>query len=157
MFVSKEAVPVTVDQLNFIFIKPKLNFGETKRVQRALLKATQSTRADGSSGDLVTDFDLSAYQVQLLIESVVSWSGPAFASVPLTAASLAELDPDDPLVVEVQEEIGRRNAKTKRENPKDSEIVGDAPSPEDVSWLATTISTSVSPSATNGRRTKSTT
>ncbi len=137
MFVSKSPVPITLDHINTIFIKPRLNYGEKMRVQKAAIKI----KSKGTATDFETDFDSSGYQYQLLIESVVSWSGPVFEGRPCTPENIAELDPSDPLLDKVIEEISERNKSAGSDDPKSLSANGEPPFLEAANGLATTTST----------------
>lgn len=140
MFVSKEAIPITLDNENFIFIKQKLNFGEKMRVQKAALRI----EATGAKSEFKTEYDAAAYQTQLLLESIVRWHGPAFENRACNAANIAELDPTDPLLDKVIAEVSERN-KTKSDDPKASAGGGETPS-VDISSLPSANGTSTSAS-----------
>ena len=120
MFVSKEEIPVTIDNENFIVIKAKLNYGEKMRVQRAALSMKANDKKEFD-----TELDVAGYQTALLIESIVRWYGPLFAGRVCNAASVLELDPDAPLVNRVIEEIATRNNKDTA-SPKAASPDGDA-------------------------------
>lgn len=122
MFVSKETFPIKVGE-NTIHIKTKLNFGERMRVQKALVIAKSPPGRPAS--EIAYELDLSGYQVQLLVESIVSWDGPAFAGRACTPANIAELDVNDPLVDQVITEVSERNKLKGDEDPKASSNAGE--------------------------------
>ena len=113
MFVAKEEVAVTLDNENFIFIKAKFNFGEKKRLQSALLSGELS-----KNNEVRMAMDWGASQVALLTLGITKWSGPAFAGRECNEANILQLDEDDPLVEKVLAEIGKRNNKGEKTDPK---------------------------------------
>lgn len=126
MFVSNTTVPIFIDSDpdNKIHIKTKLNFGGRMRVQKALLSAKSPPGRPAS--EMTYEFDSAAYQTQLLVESIVSWEGPAFAGRPCTAANIMELDVEEPLVDKVITEVSNRNkAKGDGDDPKASQSDGE--------------------------------
>jgi hypothetical protein len=119
---EKDLTPET----NVIFIRPKMDYGTRNKVVGAAAKlkeqARQQSRAQrraqrgrGKSDQNDVEFDVGAYQTALLIHNVLGWHGPAFVGVACTPENIAMLDPDEPLVQTVADEITSRNA------PKDDE------------------------------------
>jgi hypothetical protein len=126
MFVSNQAIPLSLDNENFIWVKPKLNFGAMRRVRAAMLKSKLITGPDGKDTADV-DVNFPAYQSQLLVESIVSWNGPVFEGRPYTPEALDETDPDDPLIQHVLTEVSKRNQQGKKDtDPKGSVSDGEA-------------------------------
>ena len=103
MFVNGQSVPMT-DGANTIQIRPKMDFGTRGMCLDALAAVSQESR-----GKTTTNLHFGAYQVALLQHNIVAWSGPAFAGMACTPENVSRLDPDEPLVVRVLEEIARRN------------------------------------------------
>lgn len=108
-FISNERVPVYLDEdpSNIIYIRSKMNVGVQNRVQDAIAAISQ----DGGKADI--SYHLGAYNNALLTCNVLGWEGPDFDKVPCTPENILELDPDDPLLEKVLEEINRRNTKAK--------------------------------------------
>jgi len=110
MFVSaSERVPVTLDGSDTIYIKPKLDFGAANRVVSAVTKASAT-----EGGDVSATLDMGAYNTALMINSIVGWEGPSFTDeagkpLPCSQYNVLRLDPDEPLVKRVLEEIQARN------------------------------------------------
>lgn len=102
MFVSQKPVAIT-EGANTISIRPKMDFG----TKNACMDALAVINPEAGRNDVA--MHLGAYQLALLQQNIVSWSGPDFAGVKCTPANIATLDPDEPLVVKVLEEIVRRN------------------------------------------------
>lgn len=108
-------MPVTIDGLDVIYIKPKMGFGSLERVKGAL---TRSVIQAEEGGALAAEFDLGRANIALLVENIVGWEGPAFAdastgkSVPVNPVNIEQLDSDNPLVNLALAEINKRNAKT---------------------------------------------
>jgi hypothetical protein len=111
MFVNpNDRVAVTLDG-NTIYIKAKMDIGTRSAVQDEIRATTDGTEATGLAG-------LGSYRMALLRHNIVAWEGPAFEGYPCTRANISRLDPDEPLVELVAEEIGKRNAP--RESPDPS-------------------------------------
>jgi hypothetical protein len=106
MFVNGAAVEVTVGE-NTICIRPKMDFGTKNCCMDALAAIGRE------NGETEMAVHLGAYQVALMAENILAWRGPAFVGVPCTAANIAKLDPDEPLVELVLEEIVARNPLNK--------------------------------------------
>lgn len=109
MFVSKDRVPVTIDDKDVIYILPKMPFGVKQKAMSAITHISQA--AGGQGADVA--LDIGAYNIALMTLNIVGWEGPQFEGVPCTPDNIEQLDPDEPLVVRVLEEIGRRNPVTK--------------------------------------------
>lgn len=103
MFVNGAPVPITEGE-NTIFIRPKMDFGTRNACMDALMVIRQ---ADGGRADMAAH--VGAYQLALLQHNITGWSGPDFQGVPCSPDMIARLDPDEPLVERVLEEIGQRN------------------------------------------------
>ena len=103
MFVNQTPVEITLDG-NTICIRPKMDFSTKNAAMDALAAISQ----DGG-GKAAVAMHLGAYQSALMVHNIVSWRGPAFVGFACTPENIAKLDPDEPLVVQVLEEIGRRN------------------------------------------------
>jgi hypothetical protein len=101
MFVATEGTAVTLDGQNIIFIRPKMDFGTKALVEDALLEA--------EAGSKKSKLRWGAYQTALLVHNVLKWSGPAFVGVDCNEVNVRRLDPDEPLVSRVLDEIAKRN------------------------------------------------
>jgi hypothetical protein len=115
MFVSQEAVAVFVpdDPDNRIYIKAKMDYGTKNAVMDEIAKITIT------SGTPDVRAALGAYNTALMTKNIVRWEGPAFGGVPCTPETIMQLDPDEPLVERVMDEINRRNpAGEASPNPK---------------------------------------
>jgi len=127
MFVNPNAkVPVTLGE-NTIYIRAKMD-GRTKAAVQDEMRA-RGFRSD----DNVEISGIGSYRLALLVHNVVAWEGPAFAGVPCKRANIELLDPDEPLVELVAEEIGKRNAPKESPDPNSptptgSTTDGEAPS-----------------------------
>lgn len=126
MFVNDAPVDVTVGE-NTISIRPKMDLGTKNRCMDAL------TAIGRENGETEMAVHLGAYQVALMQENIVAWRGPAFVGMACTPAHIAKLDPDEPLVDQVLEEIVARNPLMKRgeqaAEKKDATNAGAPPSP----------------------------
>lgn len=107
MFVNGQPVEVTVGE-NTILIRPKMDLGTKNRAMDALAQIGRE------KGETELAVHLGAYQVALMVENIVAWHGPAFAGVACNAANIARLDPDEPLVELVLNEIVARNPLMKK-------------------------------------------
>lgn len=107
MFVNGKPVDVTVGE-NTISIRPKMDLGAKNRCMDALAAIGRE------KGETEMAVHLGAYQVALMVENIVAWSGPAFVGMPCNAANIIKLDPDEPLVETTLEEIVTRNPLMKK-------------------------------------------
>jgi hypothetical protein len=107
MFVNGQPVEVTVGE-NTISVRPKMDLGTKNRCMDALAAIGRE------NGETEMAVHLGAYQVALMVENIISWRGPAFVGVSCTPANIAKLDPDEPLVELVLEEIVARNPLQKK-------------------------------------------
>lgn len=135
---------------NIIYIRSKMDVGTKNKVQDHALKMTTGKTDDA-------EIHIGAYQTALLTHNVLAWEGPDFHGVPCTPQQMQMLDPDEPLVVKVLEEIGRRNRPQESPNPKSPGANGstrhgapDSTASEN-NLLVIENTTSGSPSATTGR------
>jgi len=105
MFVAHEPVPIFLpgDPANRIYIKPRMDYGTKSAVMDTLAKMNVA------NGVPETQLMFGAYSVALLVRNIVRWEGPQFEGVPCTPAIIVTLDPSEPLVELVVEEITRRN------------------------------------------------
>lgn len=128
-FVDKELVPVYLEEsrpLNeqdVIYIRAKMSYGVKQRLTSKAAHISMGS-ADGKTAR--ASADVGAYQLAILTFNVVRWTGPSFDGVPCIDANIEDLDPDDPLVEKVLEEIERRNTKAPSPNPQ-STIDGSEP------------------------------
>lgn len=79
-------------------------------------EATEEAEAVQAMNGMTGGFDVGAYNTEQLVLNIVSWQGPSFVGVPVTRENILDLDPDNPLLLKVVQEIGRRNKK--RQSPK---------------------------------------
>lgn len=151
MFVDTTKVPIALDHdpANVIFIRPKMDFGTKARVLDAIAKV-QATDKGASVG-----VGMGAYQLALLQHNIVGWEGPAFGAVPCSPEAVARLDPDEPLVARVVEEIATRNPLGRTTRRASTAAGAPSSTANGASPPASGISTSPSPSATTGPRSKS--
>lgn len=99
MFVDpNEKVPIS-DGKNTIYIRAKMSVGVRAKVEDAI------AMADGGTAK-----NIGSYILALLENNILAWEGPDFEGVPCTVENIRRLDPDDPLVQKVRDEIARRNA-----------------------------------------------
>ena len=130
MFVSGEVIVTeqgVIDEkdlnakINAIVIQPTMDYGTRQRVIGAATsvkvklsgnrKQRRAAKARGEKGDAQEAvMDVGVYQIALLVHNVIRWQGPAFDNMPCTPANIERLNPNEPLVKRVLEEIGERNA-----------------------------------------------
>lgn len=113
MFVQTDRVPITVGD-NTIYIKAKMDYGTRNQV----LSAAADARMDDKGNAKAATVNIGRYQNALLVNNIVDWNGPAFENIACTAVNILRLDPDEPLVVKVLEEIATRNPQRQAPNPK---------------------------------------
>ena len=107
MFVDpNERVPVTVGE-NTVHIRAKMNAAITAKVNDEFSLIAGQNEGLGGMG---------SYSLALLVHNIVAWEGPDFTDaggkpIPCTRANIERLDPVDPLVEAVREEIGKRNQR----------------------------------------------
>lgn len=113
MFVDPtDRVPVTLDG-NTIWIRAKMSVKEKARIESEFSVIKEQAGDDAQS---TATTSLGLYSMVLLIENIVAWEGPAFVNaqgrpIPCNRVWIEKLDPHEPLIEMVREEIGLRNAK----------------------------------------------
>jgi hypothetical protein len=111
-FVSSDPVPVYEHEDgtgNVIWIRPKMDIATKGRVQNDLV---------GLATDGTVEFRAGANETALLVHNIVRWSGPDLDSVPCDADHIRQLDPTEPHITKVLDEIARRNKPPESGNPK---------------------------------------
>lgn len=109
MFIDPKAkIPVTLDG-NTIYIRAKMSIAI-----KALVEDEIAAKGMGNREALEMR-GMGSYALALLKHNIVAWEGPKFMQesgrpLPCIPANIELLDPDDPLVQLVREEIGERNA-----------------------------------------------
>jgi hypothetical protein len=117
MFINpNDKVAVTLGE-NTIYIKAKMDVGTRAAVQDEIKATTDGVEELGLAG-------LGSYRMALLRHNIVAWEGPAFEGYPCTRANISRLDPDEPLVELVAEEIGKRNAPRESPDPNSDTPTG---------------------------------
>ena len=93
-----------------IWIKPKMDVATKGRVTSELLTlgADQKT----------VEFRAGANEMALLVHNIVRWAGPELDGVPCDAAHIRQLDPTEPHITRVLDEIAQRNKAPASPNPK---------------------------------------
>lgn len=91
----------------WIAIKPKLGMGDRNRLLDVLVSIGSVTAAGRSE----ITAKAGAFQMELLQVSIVDWhlQDEQGADIPYDPALVRELDPDDPLVEKVADEVVLRN------------------------------------------------
>ncbi len=121
-FVKKERVAIADDAGNTIWIRAKMDVGTINKVQGAALALTVTLGKDVNLDTVPVD--VGGYQTALLQYNIVAWDGPEFRDaqgklIPCNPTTIAELDPEDELVMRVLDEIGKRNVKRASPDPKE--------------------------------------
>lgn len=93
---------------NVIWIKARMDVATQAKVTSELFTM------DKTSKDL--EARLGENQVALLVHNIVKWEGPDLSAIPCTPDVIRTLDPNEPHIAAVLEEIAQRNKK--RESPK---------------------------------------
>lgn len=148
---------------NIIYIKPKMDMATDSKVKSELL----TLGADNKT----MEARLGANSMALLIHNIVKWEGPDLGAVPCTPDNIRRLDPTEPHIARVLEEIAVRNKRPVSPNPKpngastsasagahasNGQEIATQTNGESLSLqLATGISRSNLQSAINGRLSKS--
>lgn len=166
-FVTDPPVPVPDPKgsNNIIWIKARMDVETRGKVRSEL--AEMGT--DGKTPII----HAGAAQLALLLHNIVRWEGPDLGLMSCTPAAIRMLDPADPHIEAVLNEIGARNTPKESPNPKSAgastlesagiagskppatpSVPGD-PSPGVSHQLATTTATSPLRSALAGRLNKS--
>jgi hypothetical protein len=95
---------------NVIYIKSKMDLATDARVKSELTRIGDDNKT--------MELRLGDNQMALLIHNIVRWEGPDLGSVPCTPANIRALDPTEPHIALVLEEIARRNARKESPLPK---------------------------------------
>ena len=116
MFIDpNQRVPVTLGQ-NTVWIKAKMDLGTRAAVQDEIrasgIKVEQDIEMHG----------IGSYRMALMRHNIVAWEGPDFLDgngnpVPCSRQNISRLDPNEPLVEAVADEIGRRNQPAEQPDP----------------------------------------
>lgn len=114
MFVQTDRVPISDEAGNTIYIRPKMDYGTRSQV----LGAAADARLDDKGNAKTATVNVGRYQNALLVNNILDWDGPAFTDMACTPVNILRLDPDEPLVVKVLEEIATRNPQRQAPNPK---------------------------------------
>src|SRR5262245_61008598 len=88
---------------NVIYITATMDVANDAKVKHELAKMTDDNKT--------VELHPGEYQLALLIHNIVRWEGPDLSSVPCDAAHIRMLDPTEPHIVLVLDEIARRNAR----------------------------------------------
>jgi hypothetical protein len=111
MFVDPNArVPVT-DGQNTIYIKARMDIDTRAAVQNEVRAAENEVTEE------TVVSHIGSYRRAMLLHNIVAWEGPAFAGIPCTRENIGRLDPQEPLIVKVAQEIGRQNAPREAPDP----------------------------------------
>jgi len=123
MFIDPNArVPVSRGD-NTIYIRAKMDLGTRAAVQDEI-------RASGITTEQEVEMHgIGSYRLALLRHNIVAWEGPAFQDaqgrhIPVSRQNISLLDPNDPLVEAVSEEIGERNKPAESPDPNAAEPTG---------------------------------
>jgi len=95
---------------NVIYIRAKMDVATDAKVKADVVKI--------GADDKTIERHIGLYQLALLIHNIVRWDGPDLASVPCTPEQIRALDPTEPHLVLVLDEIARRNKRPDSPNPK---------------------------------------
>lgn len=100
-----------------ITIRAKMDYATQKQVQGTAWKM--------GAGGKGTELNFGDSLMELLIRNILSWRGGDLEGVPCDAAHIKILDPTDPFIDRVADEIGKRNtAKPSPNLNSQSEVTG---------------------------------
>jgi hypothetical protein len=128
-FVSKETVDISefdpaevISDVTprVITIRAKMNYAQDAAVKGAVMQI-------GPDGKQV-EFNPGNSIVALLVQNIVRWRGGDLEGVPCTRENIEQLDPQDPFVARVADEIGVRNRRRETFDPNAPTTNGAAPS-----------------------------
>jgi hypothetical protein len=115
MLIKDMRVPVDDGKGNVIMIRGKMDFATQARV------LDSSIGIDAGKG--TPEFSFFRGRTALLEHNILDWSGPDFIdpdtglAYPCTAENIRRLDPGEPLVAKVLDELDRRNKTTPGPKP----------------------------------------
>ena len=142
---------------NVIYIRAKMDMQTKAKVTSELFTLGK----DNTS----VEARLGANELALLIHNIVRWEGPDLGGIPCTPETIRTLDPSEPHLVKVLDEIARRNRSKEGPSPKSATAgtsgnagaAASSPSSDTglSAQLATTTSRSPLLSAINGRPSRS--
>lgn len=116
MFINPaNRVAVSDEKGNTVWIRAKMDVA-TKGVVQDEIAAVGTGDADS------VEIHTGSYNTALLVHNILDWEGPAFVDeggrpVRCTPQHIKRLDPDEPLVDKVLEEIQRRNLRPESPDP----------------------------------------
>ena len=96
--------------MDVIWIRARMSVAVQQAVQSEATSVSTS-RVNGRTGTPDVEIDVGVYQIALLRQNILSWQGPSFVGVPCTADAIGDLDPQEPLVERVLQEISSRNSR----------------------------------------------
>jgi len=95
---------------NVIYIKAKMDLATDARVKSELTKIGDDRKT--------MELHLGENQLALLIHNIVRWEGPDLSSIPCTPDNIRTMNPTEPHLEKVLEEIAERNKRKAAPNPK---------------------------------------
>lgn len=143
---------------NVIYIRARMDYATRAKVSSEMFKLGKDSELEAQLG---------ANDMALLIHNIVKWTGPDFDGVLCTADNIRTMDPNEPHMAKVLEEIAKRNKRRESPNARSatsniSESAGAADlnpsaqaSPQAGDQSANGISISPLQNAINGRMNKS--
>lgn len=96
--------------MDVIWIRSRMSVAVQQAVQSEATSVSTS-RVNGRTGTPDVEIDVGVYQIALLRQNILAWQGPSFVGVPCTADAIGDLDPQEPLVERVLQEISDRNTR----------------------------------------------
>ncbi|MBM3187099.1 MAG: hypothetical protein FJZ90_00065 [Chloroflexi bacterium] len=111
-------VPVALDG-DTVYIRAKMDVATKALVDNSI---AQWAITDKERDPSLATLNIGSYRLALLIHNIVAWEGPGFEDdigkpIPCTRINIMRMDPDDPLLKLVAEEIGKRNAPPESPDP----------------------------------------
>lgn len=95
---------------NVIYIRAKMDVATDAKVKSELVTMAPDNKT--------VEMRLGENAVALLVHNIVRWEGPDLGGVPCTPEQIRKLDPTEPHIALVLDEIGRRNARPAGPSPK---------------------------------------
>lgn len=96
---------------NVIWIKPRMNVETKGKVTSEMFTMSK---------DAALEARLGSNDTALLLHNIVKWEGPDLGQIPCTPENIRNMDPTEPHIAKVLEELAVRNKKKKADDPNES-------------------------------------
>lgn len=108
---------------NIIYIRARMDVETSGKVKNALFAVDEASQS--------LELRAGANETALLIHNIVRWEGPDLGQIPCTPENIRKLDPTEPHIALVLEEIAKRNKPKASPNPKSPTANGSTSGGED--------------------------